>query len=440
MATTASAYSVYYYDYSTDPATGHGMAGRIADDGSSPVASAVFAAPGLQFDLNGDPKVEGFTNPDGSLGLAVTDYVTGSAQPVTIYDPLTPSVLETPTWSNVENLYTLVQFGNYLYAMDFDNARIVEINPASTPTAYAATGVTFTLPSGMVPSTPSGLIAHGQALAVIGGNLYGLFTFTDSTWTNYGKSLLVRFTVTGGTSIAVDSSNGNFAENAFSLADKGSEIFVAAIGGRQGAASTPNPASCVQKISISGSLNSAAVVPVLTQTDFSYEYRDISFDGSGNAYVLMGTYNSSWNLAGQLVKIPNLATPGTNTVINTFSTTPGYFWSAQHTADNDRVWFARGNEVWVYDAASLASTPAKLTLSVNTPINLTGLLGASDPYVYDNINDLTYIGATGTRTSLRGYRSPLQASHSPRAVAARAITRGRPELTEEELQQLEAQQ
>ncbi|THF61127.1 hypothetical protein E6C76_21290 [Pseudothauera nasutitermitis] len=430
MATSYAAYSVYYYE-SDPPYAGHGMAGRILDAG----ASFVVAYPGLQSGLNGDPKVEGFTDAGNALRLAVTDYVTGSAQPVYIYDPVTPANLATPTWTNVQNLYTLVRLGNYLYALDFDNARIVEINPASTPTGYAATGVTFTLPGSLVPTTPSGLTAHGQALAVIGGKLYGLFTFTDSAWANYGKSLLVRFDVTGGSSISIDSSNGNFAENAFSLADKGSEVYVAAIGGAQGSSGTPNANSRVQKISIAGALNTASVTDVLTQSDFAYEYRDISFDAGGNAYVLMGTYNSSWNLVGQLLKIANLATPGTHAVIDTFSTTPGYFWSAQYTADNNRIWFARGNAIRVYDASSFTTPAATLTLSVNGPGNLGGLLGSGD--LYDNINDLTYIGATGTRASLRGYRSPLQVSNTPRAHAARALTRGRPELTEDELEQLD---
>lgn len=56
MTATISAYSVYYYDYNEDPPKGYGMAGRIADDGSSPVASAVAAAPNLKFDLNAIPR------------------------------------------------------------------------------------------------------------------------------------------------------------------------------------------------------------------------------------------------------------------------------------------------------------------------------------------------------------------------------------------------
>lgn len=434
MATTYSAYSVYSYDYSTTPATGHGMAGRIIDGGGT----AIVAFPGMKSGLNGDPKVEGFTDASGNLRVAATDYVTGTARPVTVYNPVTtppttpPSAITTQTWNGVKNLYSLVRLGNYLYALDYDNAQVVQIDP----TTYTETGKSLALAASGVP-LPSGYTPYGQALAVVGSDLYGLFSFADSSWSSYASSMLVKFSISS-TGIAIGTSdyNNTLAGNAFSLAARGSDLYIAAIGGAQGSSGTPNPNSCLQKISISASLGSASVIPVLTQSDFPYEYRDISFDPSGNAYILLGTYNSSWNLAGKLVKVTAF-TPLVSTDIDTFSTTPGYFWSAQYTADNNRIWFARGNAIRLYNASSFATPVATLTLSVNNlSSNPGGLRGASDAYVYDSINDLTYIGATGARTSLRGYRSPLQASNTPRAQAARLLTRGRPELLQDEVESL----
>ncbi|THF60283.1 hypothetical protein [Pseudothauera rhizosphaerae] len=426
MATSYAAYSVYYYE-DTPPYDGHGMAGRILDAG----ASFVVAYPNLRStNLNGDPKVEGFTDTGNALRLAVTDYVTGSARPVYIYDPVAAANLATPTWTNVQNLYTLTRLGSYLYALDYDNARVVQIDPSN----YSETGKTFSLAGSGLP-LPSGYTPYGQALIVAGSDLYGLFAFADSTWSNYASSMLVRFTISGtGITVGPTDYNNTLEKNAFSLAAYGSDLYIAAIGGAQGSSGVSNPDSRVQKISIAGALNGATVTPVLTQSDFAYEYRDISFDAGGNAYVLMGTYDSSWNLVGKLVKVTAFS-PLASTDIDTFSTTPGYFWSAQYTADNNRIWFARGNAIRVYDASSFTTPAATLTLSVNGPGNLGGLLGSGD--LYDNINDLTYIGATGTRASLRGYRSPLQVSNTPRARAARGLTRGRPELTEDELEQLD---
>ncbi|MDR0736131.1 MAG: hypothetical protein LBF51_04735, partial [Zoogloeaceae bacterium] len=117
-------------------------------------------------------------------------------------------------------------------------------------------------------------------------------------------------------------------------------------------------------------------------------------------------------------------------VIDDFSTSAtavlGYYWSAQYTPDNDRLWFARGNAIRVYNASSTATPVSTLAMSA-----LNG--GGS----YNSLNDLTYVGATGT-IKLSGYRSPLQRANTPFAQAARALTKGRPELTEEEFQQLVA--
>jgi hypothetical protein len=149
-----------------------------------------------------------------------------------------------------------------------------------------------------------------------------------------------------------------------------------------------------------------------------------SFRGS-TAYILAGAYNSNWQLVGKLFSTTDFKNFA---VIDDFSagTVTGYFWAAQYTPDNDRLWYARGNDIWVYDANNLPTTVGTLPMST-----LNG--GGS----YDSLNDLTYVGAT-TTVSLRGYRSPLQRSNTPFAQAARALTRGRPELTEEERQQLQA--
>lgn len=420
MATAITAYSVYYYDNLT-PRVGHGMAGRIVDTGST-----VSPLPNLHtFASNGDPKVEGFADAGGALRIATTAYVEGCPQPVSVYNAVTPTAPPGPasvTWSSVDNLYSLVKFGSYLYAIDYDNARVVEIDAGT----YAQTGVSYTLASAFIPS---GYEAHGQALIVIGGALYGLFTFANSAWTAYADSLLVRFTVSGGSSISVGATdyNANLARNAFSLAVKGSDLYVAAIGGSQGSSGTPNPASCLQKIAYAASpLNAAVVTDVMSPSvAYPYEFRDISFKGA-RAFILMGTYNSSWQLAGKLVSTTDFLT---FTTANDFSGgAAGYFWSAQYTADNDRLWFARGNQVLVYNATTEALVA---TLSV-TPGSL-----ISSGQLYTDINDLSYVGALGSRLSLRGYRSPLQVSHAPRALAARALTRGRPELTEEEARQLQ---
>jgi hypothetical protein len=160
-----------------------------------------------------------------------------------------------------------------------------------------------------------------------------------------------------------------------------------------------------------------------------YEFRDIGFDNSGKAYVFAGTFNTNWNMDGLLFSTTNFSAL---TTIDTVTNVSGYFWSAQHTPDNDRVWFARGNEVYVYDATNTTIRP-----SIQQMSNL--IKGSA--IAYDSLNDLCYVGPLtggGKRVRLRGYQSPIQRSNSPLAVALRAITKGRPEATPEEFAQARA--
>lgn len=417
QTTGYAAYTVYTY---TGGASG--MAGRIRDTGG-----AITPIPNLRTGLNGDPQVEGVIPSAGALRIAVTNRVAppGAVPPTYIYNATpagAPPVLFSPTWSNVRNMYGLERVGNYLYALDFDNARVVEINR----TTYAPTGVTYTLPASL---TPSGYVAHGQAIIAIGGSLYGLFTFADSSWANYADSLLVRFTIAGGSSITVGANdyNANLVKNGFALARNGGDLYIAGLGGAQVSGSY-NVNSRLQKIAYgAANLTTATVTNVFAPSSTNpYEVRDISFKGS-TAYMLLGAYDSSWQMAGKLVSTTNFSTL---TTIDSFTSgAPGYFWAAQYTADNDRIWFVRGNEIKVYTAASPSTPAATLTLTSGSLINA--------GQAFDNINDFAYVGGAGAARAIRGYRSPMQVSATPRAAAARALAQGRPELTGEQRDRLD---
>ena len=438
MALTYSAYAVY--TYSTSPASG--MAGLITDNGGA-LSGALTTYADMETNLNGDPKVEAFAAESGAtttsyLRVAATDRVASTpGKPVYIYDPVdvvnnkpnpTPPLVK-QAWPPIENLYTVVRLGDYLYAIDYDIGRIIEIN-GTTP--YAPTGVTYQQPV----STTSGYPARGQELIVVNGVLYGLFAYPDSNFTNYDPSVVVRFNVSPGVSITADATSNDtppapptprtsFAENAFALASDGTNLYVASIGGRQGQ-SSPNPNSAIQSIPV-GFGDGDPAVHVMSPSDLptAYEFRDISFDSSGRAYIFAGTYNGNWNMDG-LLFITDFTT---NTTITTISNVSGYYWSAQYTSDNNRVWFARGNDVYVYNATRPTAAPGIQTIAT---------LAGSGGIPYDSLNDLCYIGVDGGRRALRGYKSHWQKSNSPLARAVRAITKGRPEPTAEELAQAQA--
>src|SRR3546814_10708292 len=180
-----------FYHY--NGAGGAGTDERITDKGRG------FAAnfpPRTKF-LNGDPLVEGFNL--GGQRIAVTQRVAGAAQPTAIYNAAAGGApIATPTWSNVINPYGLEPLGSRLYALEFDDGKLVEINGSSP---YAATGVVFAFNTNPVtgPLVPAGMRAHGQAILNISGTLYGLFIIANASFTTSANSVRVRFSITAET-------------------------------------------------------------------------------------------------------------------------------------------------------------------------------------------------------------------------------------------------
>ncbi len=398
-------YGVYYYDAAK---VGHGMAGTISDTGGS----SVTVSPNLNTSLNGDPTAHPFYDPSGNAMFAVTDYTTGTSRSVYIYD-YSGTLKATKTWANVQNLYALVRIGNFLYALDYDSAKVVEIR-ATNPNIYTETGVTWTF-----TGAPTGYHANGMALAVSGGTLYGLFTIADSTWSTYQNSSVVKFSISAGSSITTAATNSGFEKNAFTLVEHGGYFYVGCIGGKQSNTGY-NANSKLQCVQIS-SITTAPTTVLSAGTALPYEFRDITFNGS-TVYVLVGTYNSSWNLAGKLLGYTvSSATSFTSqsTVVDFSGGVAGYFWAALYTTDNSRLWFAKGNELDI----------------VGTSISL-GISSLKGTGSYTSLNDMAYVGtATATVAKLRGYRSPVQVSRSKLASHIRALTAGRPEPTLEELEE-----
>lgn len=402
------------YTVSTYNGGPQGMAGRIKDDGR-----AVTAIRNLRTGLNGDPQVEGVMPTANGLRIAVTNRVSppGAVPPTFVYNATpgtNPPPLFARTWSNVRNMAGLVRVGQYLYALDYDNARVVEINRST----FQETGVTYTVPASL---TPDGFTAYGQSIIEVDGKLYGLFSFTDSSFSTYANSMLVRFTITGGGSITVGAKDYSrrLVKNGFALAASGPDLYVAGIGGPQTGGGY-NKGSRLQKIARgAANLRTAEVVDVLKPGKKNpYEIRDVSFKGS-TAYVLLGAYDSNFTLQGKLVSTTDFSTL---TTIDDFSSgAPGYTWAAQYTPENDRLWYLRGNQIRVYNAASPTAPAATLTLTPGS------LISAGDPY--DNLSDFSFVGAKGSATAIRGYKSPVQLSQSPRGRAARALAQGKPELS-----------
>jgi hypothetical protein len=427
MTTTSyTGYSLYTYTGTTA-----GMAGRITDDGTTitPIPNMTTyttPTPGA-----GDPQIEGFVD-GANLRIAVAPYVGGTGETVGVYDATTGSLVGgvTHNWSSVNNMYGIEKIGSNFYVLDFDNARIVRVNSSyNQATPPPAVAWNFASDAVTGPLIPSGYVVHGQAIINIAGTLYGLFTLTDSSWANYQNSVLVKFTISGTGAISVGSTdyNSGIGKNAFALAVQGSDLYIACLGGRQNGGS-PNTNSSLDKIAYGTSpLNGASVTQPVTYASVGYEIRDISFNGS-TAYLLVGSYNASYVMQGKLLQ--STTAFASFATINDFSAgAAGYYWAAQYI-DNNRILFARGNEILYYNASSTGTPMATLTISA-------GSLEAAGSS-YTNLNDLTYVGSkTTTPKTVRGYQSPTQVSRTTRGLQARAIAQGRPELTPGELERLE---
>lgn len=452
MATTYSGYAIYTYNDPDYPA-GTGMAGVITDNGGTlsppPTTPTLVVTADMKDNLNADPKVEPFIDTASTttspLRVVATDRAGGASNVAYIYDPVdvvnastTPvPPVSTETWTN-QNLYTVVRLGDFLYTIDYDRGMVFEVQGTSP---YAE--LTTTTPYTFTP--PAGFQGCGQALIVVGTTLYALFSCPNSNWTQYVNSRLVRLTiginpVTQQKEItaAANDINANIEMNAFAIASDGTNFYITSIGGAQGSSGQGNPASKLQSISTSFN-DTTAAIPVLVPTDLpatspakSLEFRDVSIDNSGNFYIFVGTYNANWNMDGFIYRAP-LAAPKRLTQFAAVVDIAGYYWSAQYTSNNDRVWFARGNDVYVIDAANFSTNIGVLTMS--------DLIGGSK-VPYDSLNDLCVIGAYTApgekHVRLSGYKSHWQRSNSKLARAVRALTKGRPEPTEEEIAQAQA--
>jgi hypothetical protein len=409
MSDTMMAYGVYYYDTQK---VGHGMTGQILDTGSSRAV-----VPDVNTGFNGDPTVHPFLNGTTAL-YAATDYTYGQNRNVFIYD-IEGSLQTTVSggWSSVTNLTGLVRFGGYLYAIDYDNARVVEINPST----YVQTGRTYTY------TAPTGYTAYGVTLTEANNTLYALFMIVDNPWATtpvYLNSVAVQLDTTT-TAITAAASNSGLEKNAFTLVENNGYLYVCSIGGKQKQGSC-NADAKLQRIAISSFTGTPATLMTAANVG-DHDFHDITFNGT-TAFVLVGNYDINYNMTGELFSTTDYIYANRTSISPFTGGTNDYYWGILFTAELSRLWFAKGNSIELFSAAG--SSVANIPFS--------SLISSGESYT--NLNDLAYVGAytSGTGAKVASYRSHMQRSATPRAVALRSITKGRPEATEDEIKQADA--
>ena len=381
--------------------------------------------------LNKDPSLHAFEDAASPrqrrVALAQYKRVQGGAHiaaDIGIYDPSANpwAVIAQKKWSHIENLYGVVTLGDSLYGIDYDGARIVRIT--MTGDSYTESG-SYTFPG------TAGYQSNGMAIAAVDGYLYGLFTTVNNPWLlspQYLNSTVVKLDAG-----LVPGGQVSVGKNAFTLepfttvngTTAATCLYVACIGGKQNFGSH-NPDSCLDVVNLNTmtaktAFKAGAANGASDQADF----RDITFSNDGTAYILAGRYNDDFEtLTGTLYKTsaaailaqaaanqPALLSQAAIPAIN-LQNTSGFFWAILYenglAASNDRFWFARGNDIAVYNLPP-GSTQAQPFTALTPEQNL-GLA---------NLNSVApFWEAVPVR---RAYRSAPRslASHSRMAMQAR---------------------
>ncbi|WP_312561107.1 hypothetical protein [Anaerospora sp.] len=325
-------------------------------------------------DLNKDPSLHSFQDSasPGQLRVALAQYkrVQGGAHiaaDIGIYDPFANpwTMISQKKWNHIENLYGVVTLGDFLYGIDYDGARIVRIT--MTGDSYTEIG------SYSFPGT-AGYQSNGVAIAAVDGYLYGLFTTVNNPWISSPQYLNSTVVKLDAGLVPVTGGQASVGKNAFTLEPfttvSGTTattcLYVACIGDRQNFGSH-NPDSCLDVVDLSTmTAKTAFKAGAANGTSDQADFRDITFSNDGTAYILTGRYNVDYEtLTGTLYKTsaaailaqaaanqPALLSQVAIPAIN-LQNTSGFFWAILYenglAANNDRLWFARGNDIAVYN-------------------------------------------------------------------------------------------
>lgn len=394
FATTAwadSAYTVVNSSYNV------GKVGTITSSGT--VNSTALASPGT---LTGAPAVHWFSDASGNSRVLVFKYLypTDPSPSVVIYNPATTpwTQVATADWTGITNLYGIATSGSYLYAIDYDNAKIVKVNMTNNAYSLAAT---YTYPG------TTGYEKHGMAIAAVGSYVYGLFMEADNpnaTNPTYLASKVVKLNKDTLASV----STAQVGKNAFALKYYNNNLYVPCIGGKQQNGSYNSGQSQLNVVNLA---NMTVTTPFTAGTAIPYDFRDITLSSTGNAYILVGKYNTDWTMNWRVYNTTatNIASGNIGAIKESNTSTAGYFWALHYENAADRLWFAKGNQVDL----RVGSTYVAVKLNMYG----SSILGSS---AYPNVNSLTILGQSGY--TLQGYQdATLSAAQSAGTAAAKKV-------------------
>jgi hypothetical protein len=341
-----------------------GSVGNITDDGVTiaPVPDQVTDL----LPIDGDPTVYSFFNASHELRVVVAQYNTKTkvSDGIAIYDPTTTPWTSIASdlhqdWNSIVNLYGVIPLNGYLYAMDYDSATIAKIDMTDEQYTEVA--------SYQFTTGPAGYGSYGVAIEAINNKIYGLFIAVNNPWTNadYQSSTVVE--LDSDLKLIQQVSVG---KNAFTLEPYNNQLYVACIGGKQQVGNY-NAASEIDVVTLGDTMT--VTTPITTATsNVGGDFRDIIFNNKGEAYILVGYYDSTgkklnWTLYQSTATKINAKDMGTSL---SAGSTLGYiralFYAHRAT---DRLCFAKGNQIDICnpsDASTMKSmAPADLGSAPN---------------------------------------------------------------------------
>lgn len=374
----------------TDTNSGYseGKAGAIYGDRTAASSAAFQAVKNKITGLNGDPAFFNFFQDDSSrLVLRQYTYSTTSLLANRIIEPqgTWSSPLASQTWPGVANLHGVATSGRWLFATGYDLSKIVVVNMQNN--AYTQIRA-YAFPTDFSSFTNpySDGVYHGEALAVSGNYLYGLFYVNQgSGYSTYYDSIVAKFQINSTTGALSFVSYVTAGKNSFTLDLYDNKLYVCSLGGMQNAGSG-NADTKLSIIDLANFTQAGVTNVPISNPTANGDLRDISILNDNHVYLFLGHYDSSYaNLVGGVyhTTMANLASPNNWTkVINVNSA--GYLWGIYE--DGYRLWFVKGTPIDIYDGAPT---------SLSSPSKSFSIAAMSD-YTNGNLNSACFIAPDQT--------------------------------------------
>lgn len=342
--------------------------------GRVPVTSGIPEVPvkNVVTNLGGDHHVYGFRNEGNSLRVLLSQYARGQSDTVWIYDALGEyrAPVKEARWPSSSNIRGVAAMGQYLYVVDYDNAKVSKIDMRDE---------TYGEVDKFAFQRTAGYEAHGERIVRVGDYLYALFSESKGDWfaLEYNNGKIVKL---DGDLNVVDTAD--VGKNAVSLRAYNGMLYVVCLGGGQKGGNF-NPDSMIQRVhpetlAVERLLKAGGASAAAVPDGWRYDFHDLAFAANGDVYVFAGAYDEAWMRFDSRIFKTTLQglTAGNVGEVYRDPSGPGFTWRMEYDNVDDILWFAagtrlmacKGAQTWEFDAAALGGNFYSFVV-VDAPVN-----------------------------------------------------------------------